>query len=470
MGGDSTSPQQHLSSDQASKLYGRPPELDGRLPDSKLWKYIDRESNRLSKKINLDKRVKSWHAQRLWSINLAPELVAHDDQHAQSVERLLSELVGAWRNKGQFTDDELVSLSVAAWLHDWGHIGGTITQDQRDQSDSDIEHSQKFFDQSIYVRELHGLISQSLLDECKKIHDVPRVYAEPAAILCGHHQGWTSFDRDNPVAFGSRKDDKTEMAKWREERRSELSDQLKLKSDFAAPSFWDDVSKMYNAAPKRWGHRNKHMTNENDCYARMRFLLALLRVADGADLGIHRVPGSVEKKAAFLGRCLYRESLNKLEKMRSSEFSEKNHDFLMDRLDEVVTFAERVTRTGDWSEEPWRRTSWKDLKDPVLVGLKRYAIFLKDQDDYFMKHQLVKGVRFKEVQSSRSSRYKDVDVIVWPMRKDQSQQALDHVVKDVRRELNRSDVRGVIDGARCRMLYVRDAYSNAEKRDLRDPQ
>ena len=355
----------------------------------------------------LNKWVRGWHVQRLWSINLAPELVAHDELHAGSVESLLGNLIYAGYKANDkdyqlaFSPTELVVLSVAAWLHDWGHIGGPIPKPRVDETRQfDEAYSERFFNHPVFVRELHGLISQELLSRhWKGMHGIndSKIYW-PASILCGHHQSWTSFSNHREVAFRDR-DGMIDRAAY----RSELSAQLYEGSkEYSAPSLHSDVEWMREGLHTELRKIGTRM-NRN-CFARMQFFLALLRVADAADMGLHRVPDRGDKRWSFLGRCLYREALivhESLVRKRFERESTRHEADLENGIRRVAGIVSGARSLGSGTDEQaWLEVvrSFDEREEFAEVDhLKKYSRFLKAQGEYYNKHARVewRGVEFK---------------------------------------------------------------------------
>ena len=179
----------------------------------------------------IDESVKHWHEQRLWANNLAPELAAHDERHAAEVERLAAELLYGWdpTKQGAFEPHHLHWLSIAAWLHDWGHMGGVVT----DLTDTSESNPPRYFTNSAEVRALHGRISQQWLSEIwEPIHKVDKAVAGPAGLLCAHHQRWTDsgYPRNDQATENASENDepqKRSCAKktiWKREKREVLEE------------------------------------------------------------------------------------------------------------------------------------------------------------------------------------------------------------------------------------------------------
>ena len=414
--------------------------------------------------------LRQWHDQSLWAINLAPELVAHDETHAESVESLLADLVRIshrdTNNIARFTDSELVWLSIAAWLHDWGHIGGTIDETYRRTSKGSIEKRfsndllpKKFFEHSVYVRALHGLISQNLLSkEWEGLHKIRRQELYwPAAILCGHHQSWTSFNMNPAIAF---------RGKGKEVYQQELSKQLCLDNEaFEATSLYDDAGRLWNVH-KEFLDKEVHtkgMTNWEKCYERLRFLLSLLRVADGADLGLHRVPDIGESRLAFLARCLHREARRvgyqlREELYRIESVELKGEGKRLDHLNEAIMVCEQIADDAMNCGGGNDKMAFSSIEFPgydkliEVRKLKEYHQFLTDQDKYFDDHAYVdyRGVSFESVEVNQG--ITTIGIVVRPSSSSNRNDALTRVTKNVIRELK--TVGGVLHGAGYRFGHV----------------
>ena len=79
----------------------------------------------------------------LWGFNTVPEMADHGHQHAQNVFEILSELLGAHKQK--LNDGEIFCIVCAAWLHDIGLKGDGKTKESK------------------AVRKIHGKLTASLL-------------------------------------------------------------------------------------------------------------------------------------------------------------------------------------------------------------------------------------------------------------------------------------------------------------------
>ena len=196
---------------------------------------------------DLETCVGSWVEQRLWSINLVPELVVHDDRHVERVDwntaQITSVLFGGIDSNhvAAISIEEVVALSAAAWLHDWGHVGASLPRG--------------FVDQPAHVRVLHGLLSQRLIEMTRASHGLAEPIASIAGVLCAHHQGISSCDEHAPDPTGP------------------------LLS-----------AARYYGAEKAVRSLEASAGSLGMSLERLRYLVTILRVADAADVGEHRIP------------------------------------------------------------------------------------------------------------------------------------------------------------------------------------
>ena len=350
----------------------------------------------------LDDCVKRWIERRLWSINLAPELVAHDERHVAAVEANIASLIepfwlGRNNRNCSFSPDELIWLSIAAWLHDWGHVGGPIMPYRLGEHPVFVSHT-------VDVRNLHGLISQCLMSpQWKGMHGLEQHIAAPAAILCAHHQSWSSFDDAVP----------------------ETPEPMKRLQLGAPPS----LRANWNRLPED--------IRPSLTFERLQFLVALLRVADGADMGCHRVADRGPARGSFLGRCLYREALRTMELAESSKASHLAREKVVKTARDLVIVALSAGQSG--LESDLSKFEVDTQGEELLVQLNDYKNFLIKQFEFYDKHAAVRTVHFEYTSSGR------FNVVVCPSdAKDGTMDALQTVAKDVRSELDQSSVRSVL--------------------------
>jgi hypothetical protein len=204
----------------------------------------------------LRKLITLWIRNRLWTDNFVPELVLHDENHSMAVDRNVaflcetltdplsvpvenaSEQLGPSSGTStplRLSTRDLFILAVAAWLHDWGHAsipqGGYIERDP------------------FTVREQHGAFTRvRLLDQSwSQLHGLSDLWdpcVDEVAVICGHHQASSS-----------------------------LSDKKA-----SGRAFTEAIQAVPGGSDK-------------DAIAkRLKVLTALFRVADAADVGVHRAP------------------------------------------------------------------------------------------------------------------------------------------------------------------------------------
>lgn len=356
---------------------------------------------------NLDRSVEHWLRQRLWSINRAPELVAHDDRHVAAVEQLAAALVEPfWVHRVgpiDFLPIELEWLGVAAWLHDWGHVGGAVVPWVHGGVDGIVATSRD-------VRILHGLISQHLMGPLwRGMHGLDPVIAGPAAVLCGHHQSWTSFGTDQP---------------GRRDKGDPRPDPLELLADLRVkPVTLERDFEKLTGLPKYVD------------LDRFRVLVAILRVADGVDVGRHRVPDIGRGRAGFLARCLHQEAMRTASVL---QFMADRQPHAKDGIEIARTVALEALQGG--RGEPLDHVSpIADVDIPEITELRKYRDFVLEQGDHFDKHQLVDGVRFEHTG-------RQFDVVITPSESTPKAvtKAVNAVASDLQRELRKSGVGKVL--------------------------
>lgn len=222
----------------------------------------DREAHRLA--VALRGCVEHWVIQRLWSLNLVPELVAHDDRHVERVDGLVASLAAPLLYEGVLEPRDVAVLSAGAWLHDWGHVGSRLGRD--------------YVGHPVAVRYLHGLLSRELIADSPRSHRLAGLgdgVAAEVGVICAHHQGWCSCDATAPS------------------QRTPEAAPVRLLGLLADDDEITTIAPSLHDAARRAG-----MTPE-----RAEVLVALLRVADAADVGIHRVPDYGEHHREFLLNC-----------------------------------------------------------------------------------------------------------------------------------------------------------------------
>jgi hypothetical protein len=110
--------------------------------------------------------------QYLWLGDLIPETVEHARGHTQRVLELAAQILYPILNKDENffgdnpdqTDNNLIALISAIWLHDLGHSGDYIKW-KNDNNEKPLEYEIKGFPS--LIRELHHMLSWALIDKGK---------------------------------------------------------------------------------------------------------------------------------------------------------------------------------------------------------------------------------------------------------------------------------------------------------------
>ena len=308
--------------------------------------------------------VDHWVTQRLWAFNLAPELVAHDDRHSERVDHLLATLLLPLVAEKAIVPDEVFLLSCAAWLHDWGHVGAHL--------------GNGFVTHPIDVRSLHGLLTDARLRDFPQLHGLDLAIAAKVGVLAAHHQGWTSCD-DTPAT----PDEVTRDALTRFD---------------VAPATLDRDACDAGLEP-----------------GRARLLLALLRVADAADVGVHRAP-----QHASLGDYLRSCAQHAISRAAAEAPLATSPE-----VREALTTLSRQPDDADAKEELNARSA-----DRFVARILHYLEFIPQQQHHFDLHSSVLHVRFTHADGGFTT-------VVTPAPGVDSDDAVSQVETFVRKELSR---------------------------------
>jgi len=259
--------------------------------------------------------VDHWVHQRLWRVNYVPEMVLHNSIHSAAVDRNVASLCEPFlRTRTQevhsdctqpLTEQDVMILAVAAWLHDWGQAS--------------VTYAGRFAVDPVDVRNYHGAFTARLLQGTYSgIHRVDTVgrklgidkLMEHVGLLSRHHQGWTSCNAENPPP----------------NRFKPPRDQERLL--VSQPIGWEDkehTGPIVRAYDSDFYHLEGHQFEPRDggLYHEQRqrlrkahWLLAVIRLADALDIGIHRIPNystqhhdRLQVLEDYLDRCAERTGL-----------------------------------------------------------------------------------------------------------------------------------------------------------------
>lgn len=348
----------------------------------------------------LRRLIRRWLKNRLWSGNLVPEMVLHDEDHAVAVDRNVAFICepivrpldtdkgdpGTGGTDGLTTEDLFV-LAAAAWLHDCGHSSAKV--------------GTQYEIGAVAVRELHGYLSYlRLKEEDVDLHGLTNRVVKAntrddgvrsrtrsrVRLLCAHHQGKSSFDRA-PGMLGTPKH-------W--------------DHDPAIP-FFDHVVEELALSGER-------PTVRDATYELMKRMLAILRVADAADVGVHRVPDFASRKANH-EPVVFRvindlvRNVSLAEKVGTSAgaavYERSMASIVEDQFEHYKDLVDRIASEWRWSEdevssvvdkfEMDRKLGKYARKPPSLEGLdlitdlaKRrawdYAQHVAKQSGYYSSH------------------------------------------------------------------------------------
>lgn len=265
--------------------------------------------------------ITHWVEQRLWDANFVPEMVLHNAAHAAAVDRNIASLWEPLREAKKLDELDLTILAAAAWLHDWGHASAYGSGELPTHP----------FD----VRNYHGLLTAIRLEEpqeqsrhalknlvmhdfCHEVYEGdPSRFTKDVALLCAHHQGWTSSDLElpDPKPTVSQKFDVWTTPKNSSMRgfrlRTFQENYEYCVADRAAyftlrarvgERLLGEASPSRTSPPEPGGgprfNTDEQLKRDKELDARRaRLRLALLRVADAADIGVHRVPDYFSQQA-----------------------------------------------------------------------------------------------------------------------------------------------------------------------------
>ncbi len=299
--------------------------------------------------------VQRWVDQRLWSLNLIPEIVVHDDRHVERVDGFLALLVAPLLHAGRLAPEQVAAMSAAAWLHDWGHVGSRL--------------GSGYVSHPIAVRYLHGLLSRQLIADAPSTHGLGQLgdsVPDLVGVLCAHHQRWCSCS-DAQINL-----------------QGKQSEVLRLYTDqpeVLAPTLHDEADRI-GRDPQE-----------------LELMVSLLRIADACDVGAHRAPAHGRGRREFLLNCARREldrTAAHLHQLAGGTNLQRD----------VVEWVEDLRRTVEdlWSDaqqdQQLQLPETPDLEDasPAIVAAVRlsrdYLQVLADRshDDL---HRSIRLVRFR---------------------------------------------------------------------------
>jgi len=358
---------------------------------------------------NLRQLIDHWLRHRIWSINYVHEMVLHDEAHSVTVDRNVASLCEPLLNAPVPVIKlwDVFVLALAAWLHDWGHasadVGGQTPTDP------------------VEVRHYHGLLTALRLEQEPDQHgitdalipgfvegdEVTHVLESEVALLCSHHQGWTSCSDTPPVDDFEPLPDFSIIngATFDGSSDQGIAGELGL-----GLSFRDDYARRLGANGASCGRDVEQMYR----------LVTLLRIADAADIGAHRVPDFATQhtnRTAALDSLLAQISL--VLTLRSSVAARVSDRELAYQADATAFRAVeraydhllgRATSQAFWADNEFERIIAKVMKDKNLGHWMQptratdtpghqlvrwawiYATHVANQVAFYQVHRRVRGV------------------------------------------------------------------------------
>lgn len=349
---------------------------------------------------DLRRLIDHWVRHRIWSVNYVSEMVLHDETHSAAVDRNVASLCEELLAAGRLDPWDVFVLALCAWLHDWGHASARMDP----EIPTDPVEVRSYHGYLTAVRLLQEPAQHAITDDLVPAGLRPEGteygLVDEVALLCSHHQGWTSCS----------------------DLGSEATDEFRPLPAFSvfggasAETDRQDARMSFHADfGRRFGDRRG-----NDDYARLQRLLAILRLADASDVGAHRVPDYATQSSnrtarhdgflAQIGRMLrLRSGAASLASRQEGALSEDERSFvkvtrdyesLLARCashpvwkdDEVEVFVAEFVKKNKLSawDEP---RSAEDPPGTQLVGWAwQYSKHVATQVAYYQHHHRVRAV------------------------------------------------------------------------------
>lgn len=378
----------------------------------------DEEARRLG--VRLTQLLEHWARADLFGANQVSELVTHTDSHCEAVDRNVAAFAGPLLADGTLTARDAFHLAVAAWLHDWGHSGAAWSRRAvlaaiRDPGD---------------LRAAHGLLSAERIRQLPRQTSLKPEEAQVPAIIAAHHQGWSTIELDEHP--GDRLP----------EGLVGLDDELLVLT-------------------REIGEARKQGLADQD-ESRIPLLIAIFRVCDAADVGVHR--------------AFYEEVLNDRVRDEIALYAHATlrplappgqlRDFRWDGyLNALNTGVEESLEKGlppdEFTGPDWVPVSGEPAEAAARAIVERARFCLK-QPGYFRHHSVVLGVHLGV--SKNSDGLWVVRPYVTPRDPKQAGAATFGVAQDVCRELGDN----VSEDPLTASPNKKEPHKAAVKRILRD--
>ncbi|MDR2252524.1 MAG: HD domain-containing protein [Bifidobacteriaceae bacterium] len=346
-----------------------------------------------------------WLQQRIWHYkNYVPEMVLHDDVHSAAVDRNVASFCepflapAAAPESAPLSAEDVFALAVTAWLHDIGHASmtyGPAGEPRRASNAFDVREfhgifsADRLLSPKIDDRSLHGL------DDIAKTLHYPQLLGKVAA-LSAHHQGWTSCDaqgvQNKPDLF-----DDTLL-------RPDYSDRADtfLENGPFISSFDTDAIQMAHLADATDEDKQAHIEA-------LHRLLAIIRLADAMDVGLHRAPNTTTQDA--IRTDLFDEFLNQLSAVSLDETTVKGLKAVIDEVkmafhatggEQKVTPQSLVEHINPRIKAMRERAPREHQSEIKKVG--KYAPYLLKQVYYYAEQERIAMLSPVPVEPSADSK------------------------------------------------------------------
>jgi len=331
----------------------------------------DRDAAEFAKRLH--ELLQGWAKSDLFGANLVHELVLHGVSHCEAVDRNVASLCEPLLEDGFLDPVDVFDLAVSAWLHDWGHSGMPLAEPAALGN----------LLLPTEIRETHGVISAYRIDQNKRTSQVKSTEAARIQTICAHHQGWSSITAtapSKPPKAGVGETDSIDVVgtrallkDWRDFRKKNPVGIYETTTTSCDEVVGDWLSDPIGA---------EEITVEKPAFARLQLLVALFRIADAADLGLHRVP--VMDEGAQKERCLEEARLGILTQLRRGVQDQFSRE---DARAFVAYATEKLGLHEQMMPEPARQR----VDDFKHCSHKEYVDHCVAQMGYYQRHKLVRG-------------------------------------------------------------------------------
>jgi len=295
-------------------------------------------------------RTRRWVDGDVWQADLLPHMVHHGKWHGQRVDRIATELLLISPFMATMSSQQRLAaveaLSAAAWLHDVGQQGGLL----------DGAYVREYW----HVRKFHGVLTCEAIMGAQGADEYALDRPELrflVAQLCKCHQRAARLDSESPVPPERCGDDCPACDAAQIRREASLASELRHERDL-------DVDVDSAVA-----------------------LGAILRVADAADIGVHRVNGRWAAKTTAVEQVWRREFAREM-LLHQHDLGEKENEkdrALLMRMLVADRWLESDLQALERGESP--------ALGQVAERIRAFDSYLGDQRNHVEKHRLFASSR-----------------------------------------------------------------------------